>query len=108
MADIVETFTDDNFPTKVEGSDSLTIVDFWAEWCAPCKMLGPIVVELADENQGSVSVGKLNVDENPQTASKFGIRGIPTILFFKNGEVKEQLVGVRPKTEIQAVIDKHK
>jgi len=108
MSESVDVFTDDNFNTKVEQSGSLTIVDFWAEWCAPCRMLSPTVAELAEENKGAVNVGKLNVDENPQTASKFGIRGIPTILFFKNGEVKEQLVGVRPKTEIQAVIDKHK
>jgi len=108
MSESVDVYTDDNFSAKVEKADSLTIVDFWAEWCAPCRMLSPTVAELAEENKGVINVGKLNVDENPQTASKFGIRGIPTILFFKNGEVKEQLVGVRPKTEIQAVINKHK
>ncbi len=101
-------FTDDNFKEKVEGSDTLTIVDFWAEWCAPCRMLSPIVAELAEENKDSVKVGKLNVDENPKTATKFGIRGIPTLLFFKDGEVKEQLVGVRSKGEIQALIDSAK
>lgn len=101
-------FTDDNFEEQVEGSSTLTIVDFWAEWCAPCRMLSPIVAELAEENKDSVKVGKLNVDENPKTATKFGIRGIPTLLFFKDGEVKEQLVGVRSKGEIQALIDSAK
>ena len=108
MADGVVTFTDGNFATEVEGSDKLTIVDFWAEWCAPCRMLSPTVAELAEENKDTVKVGKLNVDENPQTATKYGIRGIPTLLFFKDGAVKEQLVGVRPKAEIQSVIDSHK
>ena len=98
-------FTDDNFKEQVEGSGTLTIVDFWAEWCAPCRMLSPIVAELAEENKDTIKVGKLNVDENPKTATKFGIRGIPTLLFFKDGEVKEQLVGVRSKGEIQALID---
>ncbi len=101
-------FTDDNFEEQVEGSDTLTIVDFWAEWCAPCRMLSPIVAELAEENRDSIRVGKLNVDENPKTATKFGIRGIPTLLFFKDGQVKEQLVGVRSKSEIQALIDSAK
>ena len=101
-------FTDDNFKEQVEGSGTLTIVDFWAEWCAPCRMLSPIVAELAEENKDSIRVGKLNVDENPKTATKFGIRGIPTLLFFKDGQVKEQLVGVRSKGEIQALIDSAK
>lgn len=108
MSEAVKDFSDDNFEKEVEGSDKLTIVDFWAEWCAPCRMLSPIVAELADENKESVKVGKLNVDENPKTATKFGIRGIPTLLFFKDGEVKEQLVGVRSKGEIQALIDSSK
>ncbi len=108
MSDTVEIFSDDNFDEKVEGSDKLMLVDFWAEWCAPCRMLSPIVVELADENKDSIRVGKLNVDENPKTATKFGIRGIPTLLFFKEGKVKEQLVGVRSKGEIQALIDSSK
>lgn len=108
MAGSEAIFTDDNFGEQVEGSDTLTIVDFWAEWCAPCRMLSPIVAELAEENKDSIRVGKLNVDENPKTATKFGIRGIPTLLFFKDGQVKEQLVGVRSKGEIQALIDSAK
>ena len=108
MAGLVEHFTDDNFGETVEKSGTLTIVDFWAEWCAPCRMLAPIVEQLAEENKGAVKVGKLNVDENPKTATKYGVRGIPTLLFFKGGKVQEQIVGVRPKTEIQSVIDKNK
>ena len=108
MSDAVTTFTDDNFASDVEGSDKLVLVDFWAEWCAPCRMLAPTVEELANDNGDAVSVGKLNVDDNAGTAAKYGIRGIPTILLFKGGEVKEQIVGVRPKNEIQALIDQHK
>ncbi len=108
MSEAVEVFTDSSFEERVEKADVLTVVDFWAEWCAPCKMLSPTVAELAEENKDVVRVGKMNVDENPQTASKFGIRGIPTLLFFKNGKVAEQLVGVRPKNEIQETIDKNK
>jgi len=108
MEKTVDAFTDDNFQEQVENSEKLTIVDFWAEWCAPCRMIAPIVAELAEENKEAVRVGKLNVDENPKTATKFGIRGIPTLLFFKEGQVKEQLVGVRSKSEIQAIIDNNK
>ncbi len=108
MAGSVDQFTDANFGEKVEKSSTLTIVDFWAEWCAPCRMLAPIVEQLAEENKGSVIVGKLNVDENPKTATKYGIRGIPTLLFFKDGKVQEQVVGVRSKGEIQGVIDAKK
>jgi len=108
MAGLVEHFTDDNFADSVEKSATLTIVDFWAEWCAPCRMLTPIVEQLANENKDTIKVGKLNVDENPKTATKFGIRGIPTLLFFKDGKIKEQIVGVRSKTEIQTVIDNNK
>ncbi|GMT42466.1 MAG: thioredoxin [bacterium] len=108
MAETVTAFTDDNFLDEVEKSDRLTIVDFWAEWCAPCRMIAPIVAELADENKEAIRVGKLNVDENPKTATKFGIRGIPTLLFFKDGKIREQLVGVRSKSEIQTIIDNNK
>ncbi len=101
-------FTDSNFDDQVLKSSILTVVDFWAEWCAPCRALSPIVEELAEENEGAVRVGKLNVDENPKTATKYGIRGIPTLLFFKDGETKEQMVGVRSKEEIQGIIDAHK
>jgi len=108
MSEAVEIFTDDNFEAQVENSDKLTVVDFWAEWCAPCRMLSPTVAELAEENKEEIAVGKVNVDDNPKVAAKYGIRGIPTLLFFKDGAVKEQVVGVRPKEEIQSLIDKNK
>ncbi|MBI3580716.1 MAG: thioredoxin [Nitrospinae bacterium] len=104
----IEHFTDDNFAEQVEKSNTLTLVDFWAEWCGPCRMIVPMVEQLATENTGVLRVGKLNVDENSKTATKYGIRGIPTLLFFKDGQVKAQLVGVRPKTEIQTLINANK
>ena len=81
------------------------MIDFWAEWCQPCKMLAPTVEELAEEFKGQLLVGKLNVDDNPKTATNYGIRGIPTLLFIKGGEVVEQLVGVKSKTEYKKVIE---
>jgi thioredoxin 1 len=108
MSDVVEQFTDANFAETVEKSGTLTLVDFWAEWCGPCRMIAPMVEQLANENKGALRVGKLNVDENSKTATKYGIRGIPTLLFFKDGQVKGQIVGVRPKTEIQSLIDANK
>lgn len=98
-------FTDDDFEEKVLKADKVTMVDFWAEWCQPCHMLAPTVVELANQYVNRMNVGKINVDENPKTATKYGIRGIPTLLLFKNGEILQQLVGVRPKSEIQRAID---
>lgn len=105
MAENVEVFTDDNFDEQVLGSDKLAIVDFWAEWCAPCRMIAPIIEELAGEYADKVKVGKLNVDENSKTATKYGIRSIPTLLFFKNGEILKQVVGVRSKAELKEIID---
>ncbi len=107
MSENMMTFTDDEFDAQVVNSDILTMVDFWADWCAPCKMIAPAVEALADENAGRLKVGKLNVDEQPKTASRFGIRGIPTLLLFKGGEVVEQIVGVRSKKDIQKMIDKN-
>jgi len=108
MAGLVGHFTDDNFSETVEQAENLTIVDFWAEWCGPCRMLSPIIEQLAEENKESVNIGKLNLDENPKVATKYGVRGAPTLLFFKDGKVMEQLVGARPKNAIQAVIDRNK
>ena len=98
-------FTDSNFSEEVVSSELPSLVDFWAEWCAPCKSIAPIVEELAKEYQSKVKIGKLNVDENPKTATQYGIRGIPTLLLFKEGKVFQQMVGVKSKTEIQKVLD---
>ncbi len=107
MAGNLEEFTDADFEDKVLKSDKLTLVDFWAEWCAPCRMIAPIIEELAAEYKGQMNFGKLNVDENNKTATKFGIRSIPTLLFFKDGNILKQVVGVRPKGELQEVINEN-
>ena len=98
-------FTDANFKTDVLSSAQLTLVDFWAEWCGPCRMLGPVVDRIATANQGKITVGKMNVDENPNTPQQFGIQGIPTIIFFKGGKEVSRLVGFQSQESIQSVID---
>lgn len=100
-----KTFTDGNFETEVLQAKEPVLVDFWAEWCGPCKMLTPVVERLAEANAGKVSVGKMNVDENQQTPQKYGVQGIPTLLLFKNGEVAQQLVGFQSQENIQKIID---
>ena len=92
------TFTDDNFENEALKSDIPVVVDFWAEWCGPCRMIAPIIEELTDEYNGKVKVGKLDVDNNPQVAIKYGVRSIPTVLFFKGGEVVNSVIGAVPKT----------
>jgi len=105
MAGKVVTVSDDEFDASILNGDKPSLIDFWAEWCQPCKMLAPTVEEIAGEYEDKILVGKLNVDDNPQTATKYGIRGIPTLLFFKNGQVVQQLVGVKSKAEIKKVIE---
>ena len=97
--------TDVNFNDVVLKSEKPVIVDFWAEWCGPCRMVGPIVAEVGEEYKDRVVVGKLDVDNNTDTASKYGIRNIPTILFFKNGEVMDKQVGACPKSTIVKKLD---
>jgi len=90
-------FTDANFKTEVLDSDKLSVIDFWAEWCGPCRAIGPVIEELAKEYEGKVKIGKVNVDINPQISMTYGITSIPAILFIKNGEVVDKLVGAQPK-----------
>ena len=92
------TFTDANFDTEVIKSDKPVIIDFWAAWCGPCKMIAPIIEQLASEYDGKVKVGKLDVDDNQQTAIKYGVRSIPTVLFIKDGQVAETIIGAVPKS----------
>jgi thioredoxin 1 len=97
--------TDANFAQEVYESKQPVMVDFWAEWCGPCRMLGPIVAELAQEYDEKVKVCKLNVDANPATASQFGVMSIPTLIFFKNGQPVDRVVGLSPKSEIRKRLD---
>ncbi len=97
--------TDANFDEKVLNSDKPVLVDFWAEWCGPCRMVGPVVEELSKDYDGKAVVGKVNVDNNPSISAKFGIRNIPTILFFKNGEIVDKQVGAVPKSVLASKID---
>ena len=99
MAEVV--FTDGNWEEKVLKTSGAVMVDLWAEWCAPCRMIAPAVEEIAESYEGKLTVGKLNIDENPNTPGKYGIMGIPTLLFFKNGELVDRIVGVVPKDAIE-------
>jgi thioredoxin 1 len=96
------TLTDSNFDSEVINSDKPVLVDFWAPWCGPCRMIAPSVEELAAEYEGKAVVGKVNVDDNPQVSMKFGIRSIPTLLIFKGGKVVEQIIGAQPKAAIES------
>jgi thioredoxin len=106
-AENVQTFTDTNFETSVLNAGQPVLVDFWAEWCGPCKRLGPTIDALAADYAGKVTIGKLNVDDNPNTAMKFQIRGIPAVLLFKGGQVVETVVGLAPKEDFTSILDKH-
>ena len=98
--------TDANFEAEVEQHDGLTVVDFWATWCAPCRMIAPILEELASERT-DVRFGKLNVDENPRTASQFGVQGIPLLIYFKDGAERGRVVGAVPRNRIEAAIEQY-
>jgi thioredoxin 1 len=106
-ADNVQKFTDGNFDETVLKSGPAVLVDFWAEWCGPCKRLAPTIDALAAEYAGRVTIGKLNVDENPSVSFKYQVRGIPTLLLFKGGQVVESVVGLAQKDDLKKVIDKH-
>lgn len=102
----VKETTDANFSEDVLNSDVPVLVDFWAVWCGPCRALSPIIDELAEDNKDSLKVYKVNTDENPNTPAQYGVRGIPTVIMFKNGEIVEQSTGVVAKANLQAMVDK--
>jgi thioredoxin 1 len=102
----VQAISDNNFENEVINSDVPVLIDFWAPWCGPCRAIGPVVDELAKDYDGKLKVVKMNVDENPLTPSRYGVRSIPNLLLFKNGQVKDQIVGAVPKSHFVQAIDK--
>jgi len=105
VSDKIVHVTDDNFENEVLESAEPVLVDYWAEWCGPCKMIAPVLDEICDEYDGRVKVAKLNIDDNPNTPPRYGIRGIPTLMLFKNGEVEATKVGAVSKSQLTAFID---
>ena len=103
---LISALTQDNFEKEVIQSATPVLVDFWAEWCGPCKMIAPLLDELADEYQGKVKIGKVNIDEQQSLATQYGIRAIPTLLLFNKGQVAEQMVGAKSKRDLKASLDK--
>ncbi len=96
---------DDNFASEVLASDKPVLVDFWAEWCGPCKMIGPALEEISEELAGQVTITKLNIDDHPDTPGKYGVRGIPTMILFKNGEIVDTKVGAAPKAALKSWLE---
>lgn len=107
MSDKIIQLTDDSFESDVVNASGPVLVDFWAEWCGPCKMIAPILDEVAEEFAGRVTIGKLNIDQNSGTPPKFGIRGIPTLLLFKDGQVAATKVGALPKTQLVEFLEEN-
>jgi len=107
MSEHIINVTDDSFEQDVLSSDTPVLVDYWAEWCGPCKMIAPVIDQLADEYNGKLKVAKLNIDENPNTPPKYGIRGIPTLMLFKGGEVEATKVGSLSKTQLTEFLSNH-
>lgn len=105
MSEGIVNVSDDSFEAEVLKADGPVLVDYWAEWCGPCKVIAPVLQEIANEYQGKLKVVKLNIDENPQTPPKYGIRGIPTLMLFKNGNVEATKVGAVSKSQLTAFID---
>jgi thioredoxin 1 len=103
---LIVTLTQENFKSEALQSATPVLVDFWAEWCGPCKMIGPVLDELANEYQGKVKIGKVNIDEHQGLAAEYGVRAIPTLLVIKNGQVAEQMVGAKSKRDLKASLDK--
>ncbi|WP_298741085.1 thioredoxin [uncultured Chitinophaga sp.] len=100
-------FTDSNFQTEVLSSDKLTVIDFWAEWCGPCRAIGPVIEDLSKDYAGKVNIGKVNVDQNPQLSINYGITSIPAILFIKDGQVVDKQVGAAPRSVLEKKIQSH-
>lgn len=107
MSDNISAVTDDSFEEQVLKSNTPVLVDYWAEWCGPCKMMAPVLDEVADEYKSKMKFAKLNIDDNPNTPPKYGIRGIPTLMLFKGGKVEATKVGAVSKSQLSAFLDEH-
>jgi thioredoxin 1 len=107
MSDKIVTLTDETFSADIKGSKEPVLVDFWAPWCGPCRMVAPVLDALADEYVGKVRIAKLNVDDNPRTTMTFGVQSIPMLMLFKNGEIVGQLIGAQPRESIKELFDRN-